>query len=203
MKPDTTIAPRALRPALIVTVLALLLGLAGSFVSVMLAPAAAHASGGATASCTVDPATGCIQGSIRTSEGEPASGVVLQVAGPGGFEQTAEVDGTGRWALPVTEAGQYTVTLDTDSLPDGQFLTNAEQDERMVNATLGANAGVIFQLSETEGATTGGAQASSFSWDRVAQQFASGIRLGLLLALAAIGLSLIYGTTGLSSFSHG
>ncbi|NIJ05227.1 branched-chain amino acid ABC transporter permease [Frigoribacterium faeni] len=203
MKPDTTIAPRALRPALIVTVLALLLGLAGSFVSVMAAPAAAHASGGATASCAADPSTGCIQGSIRTSEGEPATGVVLDVTGPGGFEQTAEVDGTGRWALPVTEAGQYTVTLDTDSLPDGQFLTNAEQDERMVNATLGANAGVIFQLSETEGATTGGAQASSFSWDRAAQQFASGIRLGLLLALAAIGLSLIYGTTGLSSFSHG
>jgi neutral amino acid transport system permease protein len=203
VKPDTTIAPRALRPALIVTVLALLLGLAGSFVSVMLAPAAAHASGGATAACTVDPETGCIQGSIRTSEGEPASGVVLEVAGPGGFEQTAEVDGTGRWALSVTEAGEYTVTLDTDSLPDGQFLTNAEQDERMVNATLGANAGVIFQLSETEGATTDGAQATSLSFDRIAQQFASGIRLGLLLALAAIGLSLIYGTTGLSSFSHG
>jgi len=203
VKPDTTIASRAqLRPALIVTVLALLLGLAGAFVSVTVAPAAAHASGGAAASCSVDAATACIQGSIRTSEGDPASGVMLDVTGPGGFEQSAEVDDSGRWALPVTEAGEYTVTLDTDSLPDGQFLTNAEQDERMVNATLGANAGVIFQLSETEGSVTG-EQASSFSWDRVAQQFASGIRLGLLLALAAIGLSLIYGTTGLSSFSHG
>ena len=30
----------------------------------------------------------------------------------------------------------------------------------------------------------------------------SGIRLGLLLALASIGLSLIYGTTGLSNFAH-
>jgi len=203
VKPDTTIAPPTpLRPALFVTVLTLLLALAGAFLSVMIAPEPARAQGGATASCAVDADTACIQGSIRTSEGEPASGVVLTVTGPGGFEGTAEVDGTGRWALPVTEGGQYTVALDTDSLPDGEFLTNAEQDERMVNATLGANAGVIFQLSATEGATTGDT-AAAFNWERVGQQLASGIRLGLLLALAAIGLSLIYGTTGLSSFSHG
>ena len=202
MKPDTTIAGRTqLRPALLVTVLALLLGLAGSFVAVVLAPTAAHASGGATASCTVDSSTACIQGSIRTSEQEPATGVVLDVTGPGGFEGTAEVDGTGRWAVPVTEAGEYAVQLDEESLPDGQFLRNAET-ERSVDATLGANKSVIFQLTQTEGEVSGAA-ASSFNWDRLAQQFASGIRLGLLLALAAIGLSLIYGTTGLSSFSHG
>ena len=41
----------------------------------------------------------------------------------------------------------------------------------------------------------------SFS-DRVIRSIFSGIRLGLLLALASIGLSLIYGTTGLSNFAH-
>jgi branched-chain amino acid transport system permease protein len=30
-----------------------------------------------------------------------------------------------------------------------------------------------------------------------------GVRLGLLLALASLGLSLIFGTTGLSNFAHG
>jgi branched-chain amino acid transport system permease protein len=34
------------------------------------------------------------------------------------------------------------------------------------------------------------------------QSSANGIRLGLLLALASVGLSLIYGTTGLSNFAH-
>ena len=34
------------------------------------------------------------------------------------------------------------------------------------------------------------------------QSSVNGIRLGLLLALASIGLSLIYGTTGLSNFAH-
>ena len=34
------------------------------------------------------------------------------------------------------------------------------------------------------------------------EQVVNGIRLGLLLALASVGLSLIYGTTGLSNFAH-
>ncbi len=41
------------------------------------------------------------------------------------------------------------------------------------------------------------------SFQQIWQQFGSGIRFGLLLALASVGISLIYGTTGLSSFSHG
>ena len=45
------------------------------------------------------------------------------------------------------------------------------------------------------------ATRSSIS-DRVIRSTFSGIRLGLLLALASIGLSLIYGTTGLSNFAH-
>ena len=81
MKPDTTIAPPTpLRPALFVTVLTLLLALAGAFLSVMIAPEPARAQGGATASCAVDADTACIQGSIRTSEGEPASGVSPKAA---------------------------------------------------------------------------------------------------------------------------
>ena len=38
--------------------------------------------------------------------------------------------------------------------------------------------------------------------DRIIRSIFSGIRLGLLLALASVGLSLIYGTTGLSNFAH-
>ncbi|WP_061962043.1 branched-chain amino acid ABC transporter permease [Demequina flava] len=39
--------------------------------------------------------------------------------------------------------------------------------------------------------------------NRYLQQFVNGIVFGLLLALASVGLSLIYGTTGLSNFAHG
>ena len=40
------------------------------------------------------------------------------------------------------------------------------------------------------------------STSEIAQSIAQGLRLGLLLALASVGLSLIYGTTGLSNFAH-
>jgi len=39
--------------------------------------------------------------------------------------------------------------------------------------------------------------------NRFAQNIVNGITFGLLLALASVGLSLIYGTTGLGNFAHG
>jgi neutral amino acid transport system permease protein len=45
--------------------------------------------------------------------------------------------------------------------------------------------------------------AESDSQSRVMQNIFNGIVFGLLLALASVGLSLIYGTTGLSNFAHG
>lgn len=39
--------------------------------------------------------------------------------------------------------------------------------------------------------------------NELAQNIVNGIAFGLLLALASVGLSLIYGTTGLSNFAHG
>ena len=201
MRLSTTIASRPrLRQSLIVTASAVLLGLLATFMAAAFVPTSAHA---AAAACTTDTATGCIQGTINDSDREPASGVDVTATNAAGDEQTATTDDTGRWSIAVTEAGSYTVTVDQDTLPDGQFLVNADNAERTVTVNLGATASALFALTAEEGATSGEAAATSFNWDRFAQQFASGIRLGLLLALAAIGLSLIYGTTGLSSFSHG
>lgn len=152
--------------------------------------------------CTVSTTNGCIQGTITNSDREPVPDVAVDVAGPGGFAQTATTADNGRWSVRVTEAGSYTVSVDQDSLPKGQYLTNAADAKRTVSASLNANVGQIFQLSDKQGVTTTDA-ATSVTPQRAWQQFASGIRLGLLIALASVGLSLIYGTTGLSSFSHG
>ena len=40
-------------------------------------------------------------------------------------------------------------------------------------------------------------------WTQAAQLTAEGLRFGLIIALAAVGLSLIFGTTGLTNFAHG
>ena len=40
-------------------------------------------------------------------------------------------------------------------------------------------------------------------WSILPQTLANGVKFGLIIAICAVGLSLIYGTTGLSNFAHG
>jgi len=166
------------------------------------------------AECAPDASTGCLQGVIKTSDGEPAVGVVVQLSG-NGEDQTVETGSDGKWAFAVTQGGTFTVSVDEESLPEGQFFKLV--DTRDITVQLGNSAGGLFPLtanadeangggsgSSDDSADTGATSAkSSFSWPRFWQQFASGLRLGLLIALASLGLSLIFGTTGLSNFAHG
>jgi len=173
-------------------------------------PTAAHAETtddeGAmqTEVCAPSSTVGCLSGTLR----DAGKGVVVSATGPGGTVST-ETDDDGRWSLSVEQPGEYSVTVDADTLPEGVTLRSDEPQVRTV--TLGANTAALFSL-ESSGGDTGngggnsGGSASAdtgFNWDRLAQQAASGLRLGLLLALAAVGLSLIYGTTGISNFAHG
>ncbi|TKR23687.1 branched-chain amino acid ABC transporter permease [Cellulomonas hominis] len=182
----------------------------------------------ASAGCVADAATGCINGTIRTADQQPAVGVVLDVDGPGGAS-SATTDADGRWTVAVTAAGEYTVTLDVATLPAGETLRDPAGNPRTVTVALGSSTGALFPLGDppagvsggsddaTEpepgstapaadgevGAPAGSSDSGSFSWGRLAQQASSGLVFGVLLALASVGLSLIYGTTGLSNFAHG
>ena len=40
-------------------------------------------------------------------------------------------------------------------------------------------------------------------WDILPQTLANGLKLAMIIAMTSVGLSLIYGTTGLSNFAHG
>lgn len=175
--------------------------------------------------CAPDASTACIQGRLRTAGGDPAAGVRITVEGQG-FAGEAVTDDDGRWGVAVTVEGEYTVTLDESTLPEGEGLRNPADNPRTAVADLGAATAVLFPLGEPTAPTSPSAAPSPTTTDeepsaplpadgeesvrpsaitlpRVAQQFVSGIIFGLLLALASVGLSLIYGTTGLSSFSHG
>ncbi len=184
----------------------------------------AHA---AVAVCAPAADTGCINGTMRTSAGQPAVGVELTIDGPGG-ESTATTGPDGRWSAPITEAGEYTVTVDEATLPAGETLRDPANNPRTVNVTLGASAPALFPLGEPTAPPAGsgdgegaeqpddaaaepgdepaGVATSSgggVTMARFIQQATSGLVFGLLLALASVGLSLIYGTTGLSNFAHG
>lgn len=171
---------------------------------------AAPAFAATTKPCQVSSTTGCIQGTVRTSAGDPAVGVKLTVIG-GDVNKSIQTDDAGKWALPITVAGPYTIALDTASLPNGETLDPSNANPATVQAKLNSNAGTVFKIlgsgstmnADGSVATDAQAAAGTVTWERFLQQAASGIRLGLLLALASIGLSLIYGTTGLSNFAHG
>ena len=128
-----------------------------------------------------------------TFEDEPLEGVRISVEG-NGFEAETETDAEGKWTLGVPEKAEYELTLDEDTLPEGVVVA---EGEATVTAEFGLTSrkSVNFFLGEGQRVTTGiGAQ--------VLIRFINGLNFGLLLALAAIGLSLIFGTTGLSNFAH-
>ncbi|QTE31437.1 branched-chain amino acid ABC transporter permease [Pengzhenrongella sicca] len=194
-----------------------LLALAGAVLPVGAAQAAEQV-------CVADASTGCINGTIKTAAGAPAVGIVLTVAGSDG-EHIATTGADGRWSVAVTAAGEYTVSLDETTLPAGETLRDPSKNPRTVTAEVGNTTGALFPLgaptaapAPSDGATsadgttgadaavgtpTGSESGGGVSWLRVGQQATSGLIFGILLALASVGLSLIYGTTGLSNFAHG
>ncbi|MCP2368623.1 branched-chain amino acid transport system permease protein [Agromyces flavus] len=126
-------------------------------------------------------------------EDEPLRGVEITVEG-NGFEGSTETDADGRWTIGVPEKATYEITLNEDTLPEGVVV---EDGQSTVEAEFGLTnrKSVNFFLGEGQRVTTDlGAQ--------VLIRVVNGLNFGLLLALAAIGLSLIFGTTGLSNFAH-
>ena len=183
---------RAIDRPLVRGVAVLLIGLVLAPLTVFLA-APAHAQ--ATQLCVADETTSCIVGTLRTEAGV-VGGVDILVAGPSG-EETLTSGEDGRWNLAVTEPGDYTVTLDEESLPDNIAIVGSP--EKKLTVTIGERTrqfGALFELR------TGDYSAESSKVDQLLQSAVNGLRLGLLIALASLGLSLIYGTTGLSNFAH-
>lgn len=200
--------------ALAVAVLALFGGIVPGGVA-HAATTASVAAAATAAPCVADPTTGCLNGTIRTAAGEPAVGIVLAIDGPDGA-LTATTGPDGRWSVAVKTAGAYTVTLDVATLPAGETLRDPGNNPRTITVELGNSGAALFPLGAPTSGVTGGAtpgtdadptpsasSGSGITFARVAQQFTSGIIFGVLLALASVGLSLIYGTTGLSNFAHG
>lgn len=148
--------------------------------------------GGASMAAAADETIG---GVIKTgTEGVPD--VTLNVSNEAGFTEDAVTDDKGKWLVEVPEPGTYTVTLDTVTLPEGVTLTNPDRTQAEIQVGPGQSKSVLFPTGEARVATDSTA-------DRALQLTVDGLVFGLTIALAAVGLSLIFGTTGLTNFSHG
>ncbi|WP_442577309.1 ABC transporter permease subunit [Microbacterium sp. F51-2R] len=139
-------------------------------------------------------------------DGKPVNDVVIAVKG-NGFEAETVTDAEGRWRLYVPKKADYVISVDEETLPKGVIVDPAQLPPSMkpVSGTtasfdvkFGLTNSTIINLFLGEGERV----TQSFA-DQLIVRFVNGLNFGLLLALAAMGAALIYGTTGLSNFAHG
>lgn len=137
-----------------------------------------------------------IQGTLVDSEKQPISGVTISATGANGFSGEAISDASGKWKIEVPAAAVYEVTINQEELPSGQALTDAAKATIKANViSLGFDVTILFPIGPGVEKTT--------NLERSAQLLADGLILALVIALAALGLNLVFGTTGLTNFAHG
>ena len=136
------------------------------------------------------------QGTRDRQDDEPVADAQVTVTEQGGDDvDTVSSNDEGRWEVPLPGPGRYTASLDTETLPDDVSLAEG-RDEVSFRVTPNQNRTVIFDLGARQ-------RDVSSTLDRFLQLSVEGIKFGLVIAITAIGLSLIFGTTGLTNFAHG
>ena len=138
----------------------------------------------------VDPGTG----------GEPATPIegaqVVVTTADGAEVGTGTSDAQGRFSVDLPGPGSYIATIQVDSLPEGVTLRNPDRAALSFTVAEGGVKPLLYPLGESTRQTTS-------DFDRGIGLAVDGIRFGLVIAMGAIGLSLIFGTTGLTNFAHG
>ncbi len=136
----------------------------------------------------------------RESPQAPVEGVSVTVEDDAGEvvgDGVSGPDGTFVIDLPGTAIDNlgkdFTVKLDEDTLPDD---TKPEVTERTISVNLDTDQSVTFPIGAAGPAGTG-------KLTEALQLTIGGIVFSVLLAMGALGLSMIFGTTGLTNFAHG
>ncbi|BAS07933.1 high-affinity branched-chain amino acid transport system permease protein BraD [Arthrobacter sp. Hiyo4] len=169
-----------------------------SVVAILLvvAPASQATSPSPTPSPSITTFQNNISGFLRDDARAPIPNVTI-TARSGDFEGTAKSAANGSWSIGVPVQGTYEIELDESTLPEGIKLAEGQENPRNVTFSQTSNLSVIFAFGE--GIVV---QQQDFG-QNLLNRLVAGLSFGLLLALASVGLSLIFGTTGLTNFAHG
>jgi len=138
----------------------------------------------------------------RTDPAKPVAGVKISVEKDGAeiATGTSGPDGSFSIALPGTPIDllgeQITVKIDTDTLPKGAELRDPKKTSYKLTIKTDSDIRIGYAIGPATDNSVG-------LFTEIGQSGINGIFLGLLLALAALGLSLVFGTTGLTNFAHG
>lgn len=140
-----------------------------------------------------------LRGTIRAGRETVADVPVTVLDADGEVVGETTADADGRWSIPVPGLGDYVVVLDPAVLPEGIGFQEGATNEVPVTVDELRPRSVTFQLEV--GGQTVVARQSGF--ERILNsRIVNGIKVGLLVALASVGLSLIFGVTGLVNFAH-
>lgn len=127
----------------------------------------------------------------------PIAGVTVSVYdGNGELVATAATDDDGTAVIPVPGRDTYLVVVDQSTLPEDAELAGSAEFEIAGDSWRTDIARAPFFVGESQRVIQGG-------FDRWVQRFTDGLRFGVLIAMCALGVSLIFGTTGLTNFAHG
>lgn len=182
--------------------------------AIMLPTASATAQGGES-----------VLGTIRDPGGDPVKGVAISVSQDGSEVGKTSTKANGTWHVDVPEPGTYQVELDLATLPKGVVPSEVGGEVQEVTVDDGDARPVIFPLvkkgqqvapdggtevttapppGESEQPAQGTTPAAGASFfERFMQSLVNGIQYGAVIAISAIGLSLVFGTTRLINFAHG
>lgn len=137
-----------------------------------------------------------VRGSIIDEDDEPVEGAQITVSDAAGETVgTATTGPDGVFQLEVPGPGDYSATIDDETLGDFT-LRNPDRATLEFPIREGQQRTLLFPLGEGDrevGSTLG----------RALQLLVEGVKFGLIIAMASVGLSLIFGTTGLINFAHG
>nr|WP_240541329.1 SdrD B-like domain-containing protein [Bifidobacterium santillanense] len=185
----------------------------------------------AVPTCNPSATNGCVNGILQDANKTAIAGITITLSGA--ESATTTTDANGNWAFSVSKDGKYTVAMDESvakqhglkaATATVEIKMNSFDKARQVvrfdkpapaesNGGAGSGAGASTGAANgksggSTGATSGTAETSGSSLGanigaRFWQQLFSGVIFGLMLGLMSVGMNLVYGTTGLSSFSHG
>jgi neutral amino acid transport system permease protein len=130
---------------------------------------------------------------VQDEERNAIPGASITVEAPDGYSAAGTTDDEGLALIPVPANTTVTITLDEATVTQPVIDGNVRDVQILTRDKT-----VIFRLGEG-----GGGGGSSITLERVLQLLFGGIVLSFIIALASLGLSLIFGTTGLTNFAHG
>jgi len=129
----------------------------------------------------------------------PVAGVAVTVTKSDGAKIGEGItDETGLVTIGVPNRDDYLISIDTKSLPDDLVLIDAEKATVSIPKDLFTTNTKRVTFFTGEGASSGATET-----ERILQRLSDGIRLGIIIAMCSVGLSLVFGTTGLTNFAHG